>query len=173
MTETETRDGLTYCYAAPAELSPGDMERIRQLVEAGGSVSPERVKENLERAFLVGCVLDGGEIIGCAVLKEPRPEFTARIREQTGIDLSGCLERGYSSVVPAYRGKGIASKLLAGLTARVGSRKLYSVVGEENIGGQKIARNNNTKKIAVYTSPKSGKQMGIWMPARMLDQSTS
>lgn len=176
MTDTEIHGGLVYHYAAPAGLSASMMGEIGALIEGGGSVPPARVRENLARAFLIGYVMDDDALIGCAVLKEPRPEFTRMVREQTGIDLSGLLERGYSSVLPAYRGKGIASKLLKDLTARVGERKLYSVIGEDNTGGQKIALNNRTRKIAVYESPNTGKKIGIWMPEWMIEpgfQSTS
>ena len=164
MTDMETKDGLNWYFAGPEELTAGTMERIISLVEAGGSVSSQWVRRNLEHAFLIGYVLDGDEIVGCATLKEPRAEFTAMVREQTGLDLDGFLERGYASVLPAYRGRGLGSGLLAGLTARVGDRKLYSVIGEDNVGGQKIALNNNTRKVAVYESLKTGKKLGVWMP---------
>ncbi|MFO7861119.1 MAG: hypothetical protein R6U41_07845 [Desulfosalsimonas sp.] len=165
MTETETIEDIVYYFAPPDELAEQDLERIIALVEAGGSVDPGRVRENLSHAFLIGYERDdSGQIVACSSLKNPRPEFTQMVREQTGLDLSGFLERGYTSVLPEFRGKKMASNLLAGLTARVGDRKLYSVIGEDNIGGQKIAINNNTRKMAVYKSPKTGKKMGIWIP---------
>ena len=164
------QEGIQFFYSPPAELPPGYMDIICGLVEAGGSVSPEFVRYNLERAFLIAYVKDGDEIIGCSSLKHPRPEFIATVREQTGLDLANYLERGYTSVKPQYRGKGIGSSMLAGLTARVGERKLYSVIGEDNIGGQKMAINNNTKRVAVYESKKTGKKLGIWIPEWMLEQ---
>jgi ribosomal protein S18 acetylase RimI-like enzyme len=167
--ETETIEGIDYHFAPPEELAKEDMARIIALVEAGGSVDPGRVRENLSHAFLIGYVRDdNGEIAACSSLKHPRAEFTQMVREQTGLDLSDFLERGYTSVLPQFRGRKIASNLLAGLTARVGNRKLYSVIGEDNIGGQKIAINNNTRKMAVYKSPKTGKKMGIWIPEWMI-----
>ena len=98
-----------------------------------------------------------------------RARYIESIREQCGIDLTGFLERGYTSVKKAYRGMGIGSKLLAGLTARVQDKKLYAVILEDNIGGKKIALNNRTRRIAVYTSRKTGKTVGIWMPEWMIE----
>ncbi|MBS3755762.1 MAG: GNAT family N-acetyltransferase [Desulfobacterales bacterium] len=170
MKDSETIADITYYFAAPDELPQGYLNRISRLVESGGSVAPEKVRENLAHAFLIVYVLgDSGEIVACAALKQPRAQFIEMVREQTGLDLDGYLERGYSSVRPEYRGKGIASTMLAGLTARVGKRKLYSIVGEDNIGGQKIALNNNTRKVTVYESVKTGKKMGIWIPEWMID----
>lgn len=165
--DSENVDGITYYFAPPGELPGGYLDTIAGLVEAGGSVDPARVRANLEHAWLIGYVLDdSGKIIACASLKHPRAEYTEMVRQQTGLDLSGYLERGYTSVVPEYRGRGIASNLLAGLTARARaeSRMLYSVIGEDNIGGQKIALNNSTRKAALYRSPKTGKKMGVWVP---------
>lgn len=164
----KTNHELRYFYTPPDELPPGYMDIICELVETGGSVSAEFIRYNLERAFLIAYVKDGDEIIGCSSLKHPRPEFIQSVREQAGIDLENYLERGYTSVKPQYRGMGIGSKMLAGLTARVGEKKLYSVIGEENIGGQKMAINNNTKRVAVYQSKKTGKKIGIWIPEWML-----
>lgn len=166
--ELAAQEDLHYFYSPPAELPPGYMDIICDLVEAGGSVSAAYVRYNLERAFLIAYVKDVDEIIGCSSLKHPRPEFIATVREQAGLDLENYLERGYTSVKPRYRGKGIGSRMLAGLTARVGDRKLYSVIGEDNIGGQKMAINNNTKRVAVYKSKKTGKKLGIWIPEWML-----
>lgn len=167
MADKEDIDGLTYHFSDPADLSAECMESIRKLVEAGGSVDPAKVGRNLEGAYLIGYVTCPEErIIACSVLKHPRRQYTEMVRQQTGLDLTGFLERGYTSVVPEYRGRGIASRLLAGLTqrARDDGKKLYSIIGEDNPGGQKIALNNRTRKAAVYNSPKTGKKMGVWIP---------
>ncbi|MFO7839178.1 MAG: GNAT family N-acetyltransferase [Desulfosalsimonadaceae bacterium] len=167
MKDSEIIDGITYRFSAPEDLPDGYLDEICSLVEAGGSVDPAKVRANLEGAYLIGYVLDDqGRLIACSGLKYPRRQYTETVRQQTGLDLSGYLERGYTSVLPEYRGRRIASNLLAGLTARARAdgRRLYSVIGEDNVGGQKIALNNNTRKAAVYKSPKSGKQMGIWIP---------
>lgn len=171
MADVEIMDGVTFYFASPDELPQGYLDAIIALVEAGGSVDPARVRENLSHAFLIAYVLDdSGNIVACSSLKHPRAAYTRLVKEETGLDLDGFLERGYTSVKPEYRGKRIASNILAGLTARAGQRKVYSVIGEDNIGGQKIAKNNNTRKVAVYKSPKSGKNMGIWIPEHMIPE---
>lgn len=164
------REELTFHYSPPGELPDGYLEDVINLVMEVGSVGTKKwVRQNLEHAFLIGYVLNKGRIIACSSLKHPRPEYIRTVRDQAGLNLEGFLERGYTSVLPEYRGKGLASELLAGLTSRIGDEKLYSAVGEDNIGGQKIAMNNRTRKVAVYESAQSGKKIGIWMPEWMIE----
>jgi len=166
-----SREDFNYHFKKPDEFSPTFLDDIVRLVKAGGSVNEKWVGHNIENAFLIGYVLYRETLAGCSVLKNPRPEYIRVVKEQAGLDLSGFLERGYTSVLPEFRGKGLGSTLLAGLTARIGDRKLYSVIGQDNIGGQKMARNNNTKQVAVYTSQITGKEVGIWIPQWMTDTS--
>jgi carbamate kinase len=65
---------------------------------------------------------------------------------------------------------GIGTKLLEGLTARAGKKKVFSIIGEDNVATQKIALRNQTKKVTTFYSERLGKEMGVWMPAWMLDE---
>ncbi|MFQ5485677.1 MAG: GNAT family N-acetyltransferase [Desulfobacterales bacterium] len=159
---------LVYHFVAPKELLPGYMDKICRMVEAGGSVDTKWVRYNLERAFLIGYAEEEGLIAGNSSLKRPRPEYVKSVKERSGLDLSNYLERGYTSVRPEYRGLGIGTKLLEGLTARIGDRKLFSIIGEDNIATQKIAIRNRTQKVATFYSEPMGKEIGVWIPIRML-----
>ena len=118
---------------------------------------------------LIGIVAERGVIVANSSLKHPRPEYIDRVGRQTGIDLSGFLERGYTSVRPEYRGLGIGTQLLAGLTTRAQGKKIFSIIGEDNIATQKIALRNRTKKVAAFHSRALGKPVGVWMPESIAD----
>lgn len=160
---------LEYHFCAPGQLPPGYLDEICAMVKAGGTVGATHVRSNLERAFLIGYALEKGVIVGNSSLKNPRAEYIEAVRHQSGLNLSGFVERGYTSVRPEYRGLGIGTKLLEGLTARAGDRKIFSVIAEDNTATQTIAIRNHTRKVATYFSPMAGKQVAIWMPARMID----
>jgi len=160
---------LEYHFCAPDQLPPGYLDEICAMVMAGGTVGATHVRSNLERAFLIGYALEKGVIVGNSSLKNPRAEYIEAVRHQSGLNLSGFVERGYTSVRPEYRGLGIGTKLLEGLTARAGDRKIFSVIAEDNAATQTIAIRNHTRKVATYFSPIADKQVGIWMPARMID----
>ncbi len=159
---------LVYHFVAPKDLLPGCLDEICRMVEAGGSVDTKWVRYNLERAFLIGYAEERGVIAGNSSLKRPRPEYIKSVKERSGLDLTNHLERGYTSVRPEYRGLGIGTKLLEGLTARIGDRKLFSIIGEDNIATQKIAIRNRTQKVATFYSEPMGKEIGVWIPIRML-----
>ena len=162
-------DALEYHFLPPDRLPDGYLDEICAMVAAGGTVAATHVRFNLERAFLIGYTMENGAIVGNSSLKNPRPEYIARVRRQSGLDLTGYVERGYTSVRPEYRGLGIGTKLLEGLTQRAGGRKIFSVISEDNAATQTIAKRNRTRKVATYFSEKAGKPVGIWMPEWMID----
>jgi len=162
--------GISYTYQRPEELFPGIMDEICRMVEAGGSVDITHVRSNLEKAYLIGYAVENGVIIGNSSLKHPRRVFIKRLKQMTGVDFTSCLERGYTSVRPEYRAMGVGTRLLQGLTCRVKNHKVFSIIKEDNLATQKIALRNNTKKILTYISEKLNKEMGVWMPAAMIDQ---
>lgn len=159
---------LDYQFVRPSELPPGYLDDICRMVEAGGSVGSQWVRYNLEKAFLIGYVIEEGVIVGNSSLKHPRSEYIQAVNEQSGLDLSRHLERGYTSVRPEYRGLGVGTKLLEGLTERAGDRKIFSVIAEDNLATKTIAIRNRTKQVASFYSERMGKQLGIWMPEWMV-----
>ncbi|MCG8531708.1 MAG: hypothetical protein MI749_13735, partial [Desulfovibrionales bacterium] len=123
-----------------------------------------------QRAHRVAYALENGVIVGNSSLKHPRRAFIQYLLEITGLDFTGFVERGYTSVRPEYRALGVGKRLLADLTKDAQGYKVFSIIDEANVATQKIALRNNTLKILSYRSEKSGKQMGLWMPRSMVDQ---
>jgi GNAT superfamily N-acetyltransferase len=161
---------LEYYFVPPGELPPGHLDEICRMVEAGGSVGTRWVRHNLERAYLIGYVMERGTIVANSSLKHPREEYVQKVSRQSGLDLREYLERGYTSVRPEYRGMGIGTKLLEGLTAKIGDKKLFSVIGADNLATQKIALRNRTREVASFYSRALGKQVGVWIPEWMLEE---
>jgi len=164
-------DSLAYHFVEPNQLPDSDLDDICAMVAAGGTVADTHVRDNLKRAFLIAFATERGRIVGNSSLKHPRLAYIERVRQKSGLDLTGFLERGYTSVRPEYRGLGIGTKLLAGLTRRAGAHKIFSVISEDNVATKIIARRNRTRKIVTYFSDKAGKPVGIWMPEQMIDSS--
>jgi GNAT superfamily N-acetyltransferase len=166
----EVGESMAYHFCPPDQLPSGHLDEICAMVAAGGTVATTHVRYNLERAHLIGYVQENGVIVGNSSLKNPRSEYIETVRRQSGLDLTGYVERGYTSVRPEYRGLGIATSLLEGLTRRAGDRKIFSVISEDNEATKIIAKRNRTRKVATYFSNKAGKPVGIWMPEWMIDK---
>jgi len=161
-------ENMAYHFVKPRDLPPGYLDEICRLIEAGGTVGTKWVRYNLKRAFLIGYVLEHDVIVGNSSLKHPRPEYVEAVNRKSGLDLSKYLERGYTSVRPEYRGMGIGTKLLEGLTERIGNKKLFSIIGEDNVATQKIALRNKTRRVVTFYSESLNKEVGVWIPERML-----
>lgn len=162
-------ENLRFEYLKPSQIDRATMDEIVAMVDAGGSVDITHVRANLEKAYLIALATEDGVIVGNSSLKHPRPAFIERINRISGLDFSGFVERGYTSVRPEYRAMGIGAKLLEGLTERAVDVKVFSIISEDNLATQKIAERNRTKKILTYQSEKLGKAMGIWMPEHMIE----
>ena len=161
-------ENMVYHFVKPRDLPPGYLGEICRMIESGGSVGTKWVRYNLERAFLIGYVLERDIIVGNSSLKHPRTEYVEAVNRQSGLDLSQYLERGYTSVRPEYRGMGIGTKLLEGLTERIGNRKLFSIIGADNVATQKIALRNKTRRVASFFSKRLNKEVGVWIPEKMI-----
>lgn len=166
-------EALAYHFLTPDRLPDGYLDEICDMVAAGGTVAATHVRSNLERAFLIAYVEERGVIVGNSSLKNPRPAYIDSVRRRSGPDLSGYVERGYTSVRPEYRGLGMGTKLLEGLTQRAGDRKIFSVIAEDNEATKIIAIRNRTRHVATYFSEKAGKPVGIWIPEKMIDPKES
>ena len=163
---------MEYHFVRPQDLPPGYLDEICKMVEAGGSVGVEWVRHNLKNAFLIGYVTEKGSLVANSSLKQPRTEYVDAVSGQSGIDLKHYLERGYTSVRPEYRGMGIGTKLLEGLTKRIGDRKLFSIIAEDNIATKKMALRNKTKKVGQFYSDRAGKEIGVWIPEWMIEDTS-
>ncbi|MEA3360002.1 MAG: hypothetical protein U9R17_11445 [Thermodesulfobacteriota bacterium] len=160
---------MEYHFVWPQDLPLGYLDEICKMVEAGGSVGTMWVRHNLKNAFLIGYVTERGFLVANSSLKQPRPEYIDAVSGQSGLDLKHYLERGYTSVRPEYRGMGIGTTLLEGLTKRIGDRKLFSIIAEDNIATKKMALRNKTKKVAQFYSDRAGKEIGVWIPEWMIE----
>ncbi|MBU0514265.1 MAG: GNAT family N-acetyltransferase [Proteobacteria bacterium] len=154
---------IDYHYRRPDELGPELMDEVCALIREVGSMRPERVRENLERAFLIGYAHSGGRVVGTVTLKRPRAEYVRAVEDKTGLDLTGYLERGYTSVRPAYRGLAVGATLIRELTTRAAGRPIYVVIASDNAAAQALARGADTHLRATFFSQALGQEVGVWV----------
>jgi GNAT superfamily N-acetyltransferase len=156
-------EGLDLRCQPPRDLPPGLLDEIEALVLGGRAVGPGYVRHNLERAHLIAYALADRRAVATVSLKHPRPEYIARLKARTGLDLDGYLERGYTSVHPDFRGQGLGTLMVGYLTRQAAGRPIYVVIGSDNLGAQAITRRHGTRLVAQFHSRGTGQDYGIWI----------
>jgi GNAT superfamily N-acetyltransferase len=168
--QARPRAGLEFRCLPPRDLEPGLLDQIERLVLGGRAVGPGYVRHNLERAFLVAYALQGRRVVATVSLKHPRPEYIDRLKQRTGLDLAGYLERGYTSVHPDFRGQGLGTRLVDFLTRQAAVRQIYVVIAMDNLGAQAITRRAGTRLAAQFHSRATGQDYGVWIQQPLPDQ---
>ena len=165
----QTQEGTELClrFEPPAELGNSLLDEVEALIMQGGAVSPRWVRHNLEQAALVALALAGPRLVGSVTLKHPRPEYVQRLMRQTGLDLADYLERGYTAIHRDYRGMGLGTRLVAGLTRQALGRAIYVVIATDNLAAEAITRRCGTRLATRFISPVTGREYGIWLQGKL------
>ncbi|MBI4799629.1 MAG: GNAT family N-acetyltransferase [Desulfarculus sp.] len=164
------QDDLALHCQAPGQLPPGRLDQIEALVRAGQAVGTQYVRHNLERAHLIAYALEGGRVVATVTLKNPRPEYVQRLRRRTGLDLSGYLERGYTSVHSGFSGRGLGTRLVRHLTEEAPGRQIYVVIAMHNLAAQAISIRCGTQLVARFFSRATGQEYGVWIQGPLPEQ---
>ncbi len=154
---------IEYRFHRPGDMPASLLEEIEALIITWGRVRPDWVARNLRRAFLIAYAREEGVVVGSETLKQPRPEYIQAVKEQSGLDLTGYLERGYLAVLPHYRGLGVAKKLVDGLVQRSRGKKTFLAIPDDNLAPQELTRPWGTKPVATYVSERVGRAVSIWI----------
>jgi len=162
---------ISFHFEHPEEISKERLAQIARLILDHGAVGHAFVKENLRNAFLIGYAMDRNQdVIGTVILKRQKEKYRRQIEAATGLDLSGYLERGYTSVDPNWRGAGIAGKLISGLVERSRDQRIYVTIGLDNTAALKLTRNNGMSLAGTFLNPRTGRKIGVFVNSMKNDQ---
>lgn len=155
---------VSFHFERPEEIPEQRLIRIERLIEEHGAVGRSFIRENLRNAFLISyATAPGGDVIATVVLKRQKESYRRQIEAAAGLDLSGYLERGYTSVHPAWRGLGIAGKLIEGLIERAGDRRVYVTIDLENAPALQLTRKNKMMLAGTFVHSRTGRRIGVFV----------
>jgi hypothetical protein len=154
---------IRFYFNKPDEISSQILDQIQRLIRKGGEVGSAHIKENLEKAFLVSYALNQeGLVVGTVTLKHPKEEYRRKIEAATGLDLSGYLERGYTSVDPVFRNYDVADRLIRGLIERSEGQKIYVTIRMDNTFALELTYKNNMVLAAQFINERTGHKIGVF-----------
>jgi GNAT superfamily N-acetyltransferase len=154
---------VKFYFKKPEEVSPNILDQIQNLIKKGGGVGSAYIEENLQNAFLVSYAMDQNRVVGTVTLKHPKDFYRKKIEAATGLDLSGYLERGYTSVHPEFRDQDIADALIKGLIEKSKGQKIYVTIRMDNISPLMLTYKNNMILSAQFINERTGHQIGLFM----------
>ncbi len=153
---------IEFCFKKPDEISISVLEELCHLISLGGGVGTSWLRENLQNAFLIGYALCDGKIVGTSTHKYPKPHYRKKIEALTGFDLSGYLERGYTTVAPGFRNRGIGLKIIQGLIERSKGRKIYLTIDMNNPWPLRMTRAVGMVLAARFLNERTGHELGLF-----------
>lgn len=154
---------ITYHFRRPDEIPPKTLEQIRHLIEEGSGVGTSWLRENLQKAFLIGYAEHEGMVVGTSTHKYPKEGYRKKIEAATGLDLSEYLERGYTAVKPEYRGSGIGGRLIRGLIERSAGKRVYVTIRMENVPPLKMTYKERMVLAARFMNERTGHEIGVFV----------
>ena len=158
------RAGVGFHFERPLEIPTATLGEIERLIRQGGAVGSSWVTENLRNALLIGYATDPlGEVIGTVTLKRQKPHYRKKLEAATGLDLAEYLERGYTSVAQAWRGCGIAGRLIAELIHRSPDQKVYVTIRMNNRPALELTRKHGMMLAATFYHEKTGHEIGLFI----------
>jgi len=155
---------VRFVFETPDRISHDVLEELHRLVAGGEAVGTAWVEENLRSAYLIGYAASAeGRAVGCVILKHPKTAYREKIEAETGLDLTGYLERGYTSVAEAFRDRHIADDLIRGLIQRSADRKVYVTIRMDNGPALRLTEKNGMRLAGRFVHPGTGNEIGVFV----------
>ena len=153
---------VRYFFTSPDETPDPILEQICDLVASGGGVGTSWLRENLKKAFLIGYAVCDGRVVGTSTHKYPKEDYRKKIEAETGLDLSGFLERGYTAVDREFRGMGIGGKVIQGLIERSEGKKIYVTIRMSNPWPLRMTCRVRMVEAARFINERTGHELGVF-----------
>ena len=153
---------VRYCFTPPDETPEAVLDQICDLVAQSGGVGTSWIKENLQKAFLIGYAIHEERIVGTSTHKYPKERYRKKIEAETGLDLSGYLERGYTAVDPEFRNRSIGLKVIQGLIERSGGQQIYVTIDMNNPWPLKMTHRVGMVLKARFINERTGDELGVF-----------
>jgi GNAT superfamily N-acetyltransferase len=107
---------------APADCSEDRIDAFLKLVEKGGEVISNSLKERIKNAKLLAFCHDGEQLVGVGALKNPTERYKEQIFRKAGHPNKAVnykYEFGYLYVEEAYRRRGVGKRIFAALQQQI------------------------------------------------------
>lgn len=120
---------------APADCSEDKFDAFLKLVEKGGEVISNRLKDRTKNAKLLAFCHNGEQLVGVGALKNPAKTYKEKTFKKAGHPEKSenfKYEFGYLYVEEEYRKQGVGKRIFAALQEKIEMKEVFATVREEN-----------------------------------------
>ncbi len=153
---------VRYCFTPPDETPETVLDQISDLVALSGGVGTSWIRENLQKALIIGYAIHEDRVVGTSTHKYPKERYRKKIEAKTGLDLSGYLERGYTAVDPEFRNQDIGLKVIQGLIERSMGQKIYVTIDMNNPWPLRMTHRVGMILAARFINDRTGHELGVF-----------
>jgi hypothetical protein len=154
---------VRYYFTPPDETPVAVLDQICDLVALSGGVGTSWIKENLQIAFLIGYAVHENRVVGTSTHKYPKERYRKKIEAETGLDLSGYLERGYTAVDPEFRNRSIGLKVIQGLIEKSHGQKIYVTIDMNSPWPLRMTHRVGMVLAARFINDRTGHELGVFI----------
>lgn len=151
----------------PTDCPVGIIDAFLKLVESGGEVIGNSLRDRIKKSELLAFCQDGEHLVAVGALKNPARTYKENIFIKAGHP-EECenfkYEFGYLYVEENYREKGVGKKILAALLEKTEMNEVFVTVREENTIMVSFLKKYGFKKLGhSYKSERGDYQLGCYV----------
>ena len=134
---------------SPAECTPRELQKFAELVNEGGEVDPDFLRQRIMKAEFLAFYYIGDSIVAVGALKRPNPRHRWTVfakAESEDNPKNYPFEIGWLYTAKDARGKGIARKVAEGLVESAADNKIFVTTRSDNLPIHKLFEKSGFKQ---------------------------
>lgn len=152
---------------SPEECTNKELQQFVDLVCKGGEVESNGLRARVENAYKLIFIYLEEDCIAVGALKRPNNAYKARVFEKAGVpgyEDKHSFEIGYLYTIEAFRGKGLAGKIMSSIDLISSGDLCFATTREDNAAMHYLFNKFGYNRLGnFYKSNRGGHLLGLFV----------